>query len=350
MEKYIITGGPCVGKTKILEGLEKAGEYTISEVAREIITEQKKKENPILPETDLAAFQKLTMQRQVQREKEISSTASRVFQDRGLADSIAYAEEGKVKIPDGLHEFIGQADYTRVFFLEKLPFYTKDEQRKEGQELAERIHDKLYEIYDRLGFDMVRVPVYHHEEKANVEARVKLILAEAQSRKNREIERKYRVGHDQVKEMLGRYTTKHASIDNEKNTLYDFANILKNVGCVFRIRQNNDEHILTLKGPNKSEKFTNKTEYNFSIPQPLSKVLDLLLPASMSYSKQRTNYRPLGDNKCTISLDYLPGLGEFVEIEAGTENQVLLWERRLGLAEHAINKSYPALVRENEGK
>jgi len=351
MEKYIITGGPGVGKTTLLNSLSQKGFITIPEAARKVIEEESRKDRGILPWTDLASFQMLVTNKQLHQENDLQDHKGRkIFLDRGIVDNIAYAELGKVSLREDFHDLIGQAGYKKVFYLEQLPFYEKDEQRKEDLESAKKLHQKMYEVYDRLGFDIIRVPVFHPEAEANVEARVRLILREANAVKNREIERKYRVGHSQVKEMLDRYVVKHVGTDNEENTLYDFADVLKDLGCTFRIRQNNGEGILTVKGPSKSADFTNKPEYNFSIPGTVSTALDAILPESVSYSKRRENYRPLGDAKCTISLDYLLQLGEFVEIEAASENQVLLWERRLGISEYIVNKSYPALVRENGGR
>ena len=349
MEKYILTGGPGTGKTTLLDSLTKKGFASLPEVARQIIAEEQVKEKDdgyqgVYPWTNLALFQKLVMKRQLQQEQRIKhSPHNRIFLDRSLADSIAYAEIGNIPVHHDLHDLIEQADYTRVFYLEQLPFYNQDKERKEDQTLARRIHEKLYHVYDRLGFDIVTVPVC-----GSIEERVQFVLKETRCEKNREIERKYRVEHNQVREMLDRYAVKYTGTDNEKNTLYDFSNILRDLDCVFRIRRTGSKHILTLKGPNRNSRFTNKAEYNFTIPETVSKALDVVLPVSISYHKRRENYKPLGDSKCTISLDYLPQLGEFVEVEAGTENQVLLWERRLGIREYAVSKSYPTLVREHE--
>ncbi len=343
MEKYILTGGPGVGKTTILNELEKNGEITLSEVAREIIAEEQKKENGILPWNNLAQFQDLVIERQLRRENVYEENCKRIFLDRGLPDCLAFTEVGNVAIRKDIYDLIEEADYQRVFFLEQLPCYKQDEERKEDPELALRIHQRLYEVYDRLGFDIVTVPIFK-----TIEERVQLVLKEAQYAKNREIERKYKVGHNAVKEQLERYAVRYIGTDNEENTSYDIGEVLKNLDCTFRIRQTGGEHILTVKGPSNNPDFTNKPEYNFSIPKPVSRALNAILPESVSYSKRRENYRPLGDAKCTISLDYLFGLGEFVEIEATSENQVLLWEKRLGISEYAINTSYPALVKEHE--
>jgi len=345
VKKYVLTGGPGTGKTTLLGRLEEADEIVFPEVAREIIAEEREKENGILPWNDLSAFQELVMQRQVKQERQLEDkigpkNPGRAFFDRSLVDGIAYAEEGGVKFPKELFQLIEQAGYTRIFFLEPLPFYSQDQERKEDFELANKIHQRLYRVYDRLGFDIVMVP------PVSIEERVKLILAETRQIKNREIERKYRIAHSQVKEMLERYAVKYKGTDHEENKLYDFHGLLKEAGCVFRIRKNNGNHLLTLKGPNKgvNSQTQNKKEYNLALPGIVSEFMQHLLPESVVYSKQRENYCPLGDLKCTISFDSLPGLGEFVEIEAASENQVLLWEKRLELTPYHITESYPQLV------
>lgn len=339
MEKYILTGGPGVGKTTLLDRLADEGFTTLPEVARELIAEEQKKEGGILPWNDVALFEELVIGRQLQQEKKVQHHGNaKMFLDRSLVDPLAFAEVSNIIIRSDIYNLIEQASYTRVFYLERLPFYHQDKERKEDLDLAKKIHEQLYTIYDRLGFDIVTVPA------VSIEERVELILRETQAEKNREIEKKYRVEHDQVKKMLAQYAVKHDGVDVEENKLYDFYGLLKDAGCVFRIRENNGEHLVTFKGPNKSRDMTNKSEYNFSIPAGVSKSLQMILPESVSYSKRRENYRPLGDAHCIISLDSLPDLGEFVEIEAATENQVLLWEKRLQIAPYAITESYPQLV------
>lgn len=343
MGKYILTGGPGTGKTTILQELRRKGYSVVSEVARQIIFEEQEKEKGILPWTDLALFQDLVIERQLRSEEEATNYQNKkIFLDRSLVDGIAFAEIGKITIKKDLSNLIEQADYKRVFYLEQLPFYSQDKERKEDPELAKRIHEQLYRVYDRLGFDIVTVPA------VSVEERIKLILNETNAEKNREIERKYQVGHDLVKSQLTDYMVKSLGTAQEENKLYDFKEILKNLDCVVRIRKNNEEHLLTLKGPNRSADFTNKLEYNIPIPEAVSKILQAILPESISYSKLREMYQPLGDASCTVCLDTLPGLGEFVEIEAASENQVLLWEKRLRITDYAIRKSYPALVKEHE--
>lgn len=339
MKKYILTGGPGTGKTTTINELEKLGYAIVPESARSIIAEEKNKQKGILPWTDLHEFQKLVLARQLRLENEaIASKHQKIFHDRSLVDGIAYAEIGNATVPEELYRSIGRADYKRVFYLEQLPGYVQDKERKEDPELAERIHKKLYDVYDRLGFDIVKIP------SCGIEERIEMILAETNQHKNREIEKKYRVSHDLVRQAIKNYVVREGGIDQEQNNLYDFQGIIKGLGGVLRVRRINDQNILTVKGPSRSKIMHNKMEYNLPIPEIAASLIDNIFTKSVTYSKLREKYSPIGDASCTINLDFLLQLGEFVEIEAATENQVLLWENRLQIAQYAIKESYPQLV------
>ena len=69
MPKVIITGGPCVGKTTVLESLCNEGYTTLSESAREIIEVELKKSKGILPWTNFRSFQKKVADFQIHKER-----------------------------------------------------------------------------------------------------------------------------------------------------------------------------------------------------------------------------------------------------------------------------------------
>ena len=351
MGKFVVTGGPGVGKTSVVNLLSGQGYTILPETAREIIAREQKKEEDypgykaILPWTDLEKFQDLYLDIQLLQEATILKKDEDVFLDRSLVDPIAYVELGNVGIRKDIHQLIENADYSRVFFLDRLPNYEKDEERKEDLETALRLHDKLYEVYDRLGFDIVEVPVFDDlNVEEGVRKRVEFMLDETNFFKD-EIEKKYKVNHSLVRRALANYQVNHVGTDHEDNRIYDYKDLLLQAGYLLRIRDVNDKHVLTVKGPNKSQLTKMKPEYNLSVPGVASFIAKRVLPQSVSYQKTRANYRPLGDSRCVISLDYLHGHGEFVEIEAATENQVLLWEKRLGIAKYAVKESYPELVK-----
>ena len=167
MKKYIITGGPSTGKTTTLESLARQGYETVDESARIIIDaeEAKHKANPsytpILPKTHLEEFQNLIYPLQLNLEANIQSKQS--FLDRSLVDPIAYRELGGLKISESYHDTIKIANYFRVFFLEQLPFYENDSARWEDKIQGTIIHNKIYEVYTRMGYEVIKVPFFERE-------------------------------------------------------------------------------------------------------------------------------------------------------------------------------------------
>ena len=88
--------------------------------------------------------------------------------DRSFVDPVAYLLEAGItpaKSPalyNKIFSRVRRAGYTKVFFLERLPSYVNDVQRKETDLEAERLHRRLYKVYrqmgKRFGFKVVRVP------------------------------------------------------------------------------------------------------------------------------------------------------------------------------------------------
>jgi predicted ATPase len=164
MDKYVITGGPCVGKTTLLEGLAARGHGVVREAARDIIAEQNGL-GGVLPWTDLGRFQELVLERVIAREDIARGPA---FCDRGTLDGIAYCIEGSIPIPLSLVEQGLQGwrspRYARVFLLDRLP-YERDGERREDPTLAQRLHETIGNVYRMSGYDVVPVPVLPPEER-----------------------------------------------------------------------------------------------------------------------------------------------------------------------------------------
>jgi predicted ATPase len=174
MNKYVITGGPGVGKTSVVDALARRGCLVVPEAARMVIEEEQEKHRrdnsyePIVPTTHLAEFQHLCMDRILQLESRVDQDC---FLDRCLVDNIAYAKTGKVPSPQSIYRHINRAGYTKVFFLQQLGMYVKDDVRKEDPQFASRVHWSIYDTYVTMGYPMMVVPA------VPVEERVRLILA-----------------------------------------------------------------------------------------------------------------------------------------------------------------------------
>jgi predicted ATPase len=156
MPKYVITGGPSVGKTSVLNELAKKGYRVIQETAREIIDEQLKKGVGILPWKDPITFQEQIAKRQMRMEREIKKEEI-VFLDRGLPDGVAYYILHNVKPPKKLMA-LSKKRYAKVFVLDPLLQYTSTYYRKEDEKTAKKEHKLVIDVYERFGYKIVRVP------------------------------------------------------------------------------------------------------------------------------------------------------------------------------------------------
>ena len=160
-KRFVIAGGPCTGKTTILEELEWRGYAVQQEAARRVIGREQRKQylhqsyDPIVPWTDSALFQEEVASMQTIDE---SVDEPILFLDRGKYDSLAYAKVNNITLPATVLEKIVDTHYDAVFFLDTIPVHETDHQRKESVEEARRIHTALYDAYDRAGCYIIRVP------------------------------------------------------------------------------------------------------------------------------------------------------------------------------------------------
>ena len=81
---FIITGGPGVGKTTLLEVLAKQGFPYVPEVARKIIREQVSQNGDALPWANIPAYTHLMLSRSVESFEQHQKQESVLFFDRGI--------------------------------------------------------------------------------------------------------------------------------------------------------------------------------------------------------------------------------------------------------------------------
>jgi len=165
--KYVLTGGPGVGKTTILNILKEQGYTVLTEKARSIIEIEQQKNSNILPWKDLFLFQQRVVEKQLADEENYNNQD--VFCDRSIIDGYAYCKLGKVEIPENVIKN-GFKRYDLVFLLDPLLDYQNDESRKENLETAKEIHLAIEQTYRYFGYEPIKIPVDTPEN------RVKIIL------------------------------------------------------------------------------------------------------------------------------------------------------------------------------
>jgi predicted ATPase len=170
MKAHVITGGPGVGKTTVVEILARRGYAIVPEAARMIIEEERLKDSDVLPWKNLSLFQIEVAKRQLATEKEIGEGVT--FLDRSLIDGYAYCLLGNVEPPPGIAAHV-RGRYENIFILEPLGTYIRDESRIEGERTGSEIHERIREVYKEFGYELISIPPLLPEQRADYILRVR---------------------------------------------------------------------------------------------------------------------------------------------------------------------------------
>lgn len=151
-KRYVLTGGPGVGKTTLINVLAKKGYQTVPEAYAVLY---KQAQNAHMLDTffnDPVALYARILEEQLRLESELSDAAP-TFLDRSAVDIIAFAHHFKVPFNIAFYESVQQR-YDIIFFLEPLPvhLYEQTMQRKETIEEAFVIHKLLQDAYQKNGY------------------------------------------------------------------------------------------------------------------------------------------------------------------------------------------------------
>lgn len=170
---YVITGGPCCGKTSVINELSYRGYNTIPDLAR-LFVNRKSSEGR---EKGDVWYDYAVGTETIEFDRSAESRLPRgmtTFLDYSLACNIAYHRvfDGHERnLPDGIYDEVRDR-YDGVFRFDRLP-YEEDDVRGEDEETAELIHAELGRVYEELGYDVIDVPVIPIKERADfVEKRI----------------------------------------------------------------------------------------------------------------------------------------------------------------------------------
>lgn len=155
---YVITGGPCTGKTTLLAELATLGHATVPEAARLIIDEgfaQGKTLKEI--RADEQKFQHVVLERKKMIEANTMRETVTLF-DRGMHDTIAYLKQYGWEITKAVEEIIKNATYRKVFLLEPLPHHENDYARTEDKTFTVKLNKLLRRTYQDAGLPVISVP------------------------------------------------------------------------------------------------------------------------------------------------------------------------------------------------
>lgn len=166
MPWYVLTGGPCAGKTTLLTELSKRGYKTVPEAARTYIDQERANGKTLeVIRSDEGAFQHALIPMKVSAEQNASKDDVTFF-DRGMHDSLVYFSYAGISHHPELDEALTHSRYRKVFVLDMLP-YEKDDARTENYDTASQIHLDLKTAYEKAGMEVVEVPVMPVAERTD---------------------------------------------------------------------------------------------------------------------------------------------------------------------------------------
>lgn len=164
---YVITGGPCSGKTTVVSILRERGYLTSVEEARHYIDLQQANGKSIEEvRRHQAEFQRHVLHMQIALEHSLPEHEI-VFLDRAIPDARAYYRYLNLPEDQRLASELETVGYKKVFILDPLPL-VNDYARREDSRAQTSIHHRIIEVYETLPFPLVNIPVVPPQERADL--------------------------------------------------------------------------------------------------------------------------------------------------------------------------------------
>lgn len=163
---YVITGGPCSGKTTIVNMLAERGYKTTIEHARHYIDTQLADGKTVKEiRKHQRDFQLKILNLQIDQESSLSPD-EQVFLDRAIPDALAYYRFLGIPEDEELTKMMAVVSYKKVFILDYLPL-VEDYARQEDAAAQKKIHKLITEVYEALPFPVVHVPVLPPDKRVD---------------------------------------------------------------------------------------------------------------------------------------------------------------------------------------
>jgi len=168
---HVIAGGPCSGKTSVIEALAKAGYRVEEETAERLIKAgvalgrraEDLRADPIQWQRDVfrrdhALFDSLPVD-------------ALVFTDTSMIEDLVFGDRAGLSTGPKLDAWLRHKRYKKVFFLDPLEDYQQTSIRIESQQAALEISAEVKDRYRHHGYEPIAVP------SAPVAQRVQFILS-----------------------------------------------------------------------------------------------------------------------------------------------------------------------------
>jgi predicted ATPase len=171
--RFVLTGGPGVGKSTVIEVLRTGGSRCFDDAARAIIRERRAVGLP--PRPAPGAFALEILRREVAAWDAAPLDVGPVFHERGVVDALAMAQGAGALADQEIIDALARHPYRSPVFL--FPpwreIFVQDGERDQDFAHVERVHEGVRRYYEQVGYRIVEVP------RGPVEARAAFVMGHA---------------------------------------------------------------------------------------------------------------------------------------------------------------------------
>lgn len=152
----VLTGPPSSGKTTLLQLFDESGERTSGDSTRRLIS------NVVAGGRDAEEFrfaddfQPRVLEAMAAAQTQLDPN-ERTFLEYALPCNIAFHRTEDRQLTPGLAEAAEQYRYSDVFILDPVGWQS-DAERVEGEPYQTAVHRHLFDVYNELGYDPIRIP------------------------------------------------------------------------------------------------------------------------------------------------------------------------------------------------
>ncbi|MBL4888830.1 MAG: ATP-binding protein [Candidatus Lindowbacteria bacterium] len=167
---FVIAGGPCSGKTTLLEGLKRAGYRIEYETAEQLIKRGLQVGSTVEElRADVVKWQTLVFKEDFLLFSSFESAAL-VFVDTSFIETYVFTKLSGIQMGPHIDAWLRKFRFGGVFFLDKLERHEQTSIRIEDEETAEDLSRSILGAYQDFGYTPEIIP------PVSVDERIKLIL------------------------------------------------------------------------------------------------------------------------------------------------------------------------------